>query len=1063
MEGGRYQEALTHFQRALEISKKSGDIEGVCANLGNVGVVYRHLDKTEDALRYYEQAYVLLDRPGMKAENVAVIAGNLGELYLTVGRDGDAVRCLEKVLPLLRQADDQAGLTLALARLGRAYGRMRNQEASERCFGEALQVGRRLFRPSIFKNVLSEIGSFYLDTVDQPGKAVPYLEEALSMWQEKDHFRAIVLGNLGVAHSLLGDAKRASTYSEEALGVLKEFGDRSDAAAGLSNVARAYRLLGEYDKALACLRKAVEIRRARKEQLQTAAVLCDLGNLRVSIGRYEDGLASCEESLRIVEGKQPALESRALVCIGSAHEALGRYSDAVSRIGQAFTLAGKTGSAEELLASMDAMASVLTAMGDYQKAEVYLTALPKLGETDLRQRLWAQPDQRAWIRWSTQLGVLSLLQGKHGFAEQVFRNVEKTEIEKGYVGWGASGLAEVYLATGRHDEALKVLAQRVPRWNTPDSARILYQTQKGLAQWDAGDLGAASTTLLEAVRLSEAHREAVRDRQGFLASGTFGARSRCYRALSAVLAERALARPSYGLPPFRAEPGFTAYGKDVASSAFYFSEATKARTLLERMVATARRYDRTELPPELRAREERLVQKLSELEKRFSEAFERGEREFRTVVEERATVRRELETLIAQVRREFPRYAALHYPEPVPAEAVPLRTNEVLIEFSISSKGSYAFVVKPGSVTRVCRIAVTSEELAKRVNDFLRPLHNPLRRQGFSTALGHELYQLLLKDTLTGVPADRDIVIVPDGILGALPFEALVVEADSAAGPPVFVADRWRTSYVQSASVLTLLRHRVPSTAPKALFALGNPVYSQTDPRYIAYRGGTSVRGKPPDDPQAHAFRTRRISEPHDASHVTAAVFATLPETEREVSTIARLFGVPAAPPDVVTGVLANERQLRMTPLKLYRRIHFATHADLPGRIEGIDEPFMLLGQVENGPGADGFLTLSEVLTLDLDAETVVASACMTGTGARVEGEGVFSFARAFHHAGARNVVVSLWEVASVETMEFMELFYRHLSKGEGAREAITLARRETKRSHGNPFYWAAFLLHGGA
>jgi CHAT domain-containing protein len=129
--------------------------------------------------------------------------------------------------------------------------------------------------------------------------------------------------------------------------------------------------------------------------------------------------------------------------------------------------------------------------------------------------------------------------------------------------------------------------------------------------------------------------------------------------------------------------------------------------------------------------------------------------------------------------------------------------------------------------------------------------------------------------------------------------------------------------------------------------------------------------------------------------------------------------------------------------------------------VQGIKEPFLLLGQVENRGKDDGFLTLTEVLELKLDAELVVLSACLTGRGKMLEGEGVVNFARAFHHAGARSVLVSLWEVASDETVEYMKLFYRYLKEGKTKAEALRLARNKIKSKYPNPFYWAPFILHG--
>jgi len=96
-----------------------------------------------------------------------------------------------------------------------------------------------------------------------------------------------------------------------------------------------------------------------------------------------------------------------------------------------------------------------------------------------------------------------------------------------------------------------------------------------------------------------------------------------------------------------------------------------------------------------------------------------------------------------------------------------------------------------------------------------------------------------------------------------------------------------------------------------------------------------------------------------------------------------------------------------------------------------------------------------------LNADMVVLSACVTGLGKEVEGEGVVNFARAFQQAGAKAVVVSLWEVASKPAVEYMKTFYNYLKSGKSRAEAMKLARAEIKTKYPSPFYWAVFILHG--
>ncbi len=123
--------------------------------------------------------------------------------------------------------------------------------------------------------------------------------------------------------------------------------------------------------------------------------------------------------------------------------------------------------------------------------------------------------------------------------------------------------------------------------------------------------------------------------------------------------------------------------------------------------------------------------------------------------------------------------------------------------------------------------------------------------------------------------------------------------------------------------------------------------------------------------------------------------------------------------------------------------------------------PFILLGQVGNKEGDNGFLTLSKVLGLKLKAEMVALSACVTGRGQVMEGEGVANLARAFQHAGAQSVLVSLWPLASKEAVEYITLFYGHLNEGKSRGESLQLARRAIKAKYPEPFFWAVFILHG--
>jgi CHAT domain-containing protein len=149
--------------------------------------------------------------------------------------------------------------------------------------------------------------------------------------------------------------------------------------------------------------------------------------------------------------------------------------------------------------------------------------------------------------------------------------------------------------------------------------------------------------------------------------------------------------------------------------------------------------------------------------------------------------------------------------------------------------------------------------------------------------------------------------------------------------------------------------------------------------------------------------------------------------------------------------------------LSQYRYVHFATHGLLDNDRPGLSS--LVLSMVdEQGKPQDGFLRSNEIYNLKLPAELVVLSACQTGLGKEIKGEGLVGMTRGFMYAGAARVVVSLWNVNDKATAELMTKFYEKMLKG-GARPAAALRAAQVEmwmqKQWQSPYYWAAFTLQG--
>ena len=166
---------------------------------------------------------------------------------------------------------------------------------------------------------------------------------------------------------------------------------------------------------------------------------------------------------------------------------------------------------------------------------------------------------------------------------------------------------------------------------------------------------------------------------------------------------------------------------------------------------------------------------------------------------------------------------------------------------------------------------------------------------------------------------------------------------------------------------------------------------------------------------------------------------------------------------EVMLGFDATKRKFleEVAPrLTDFKHIVFATHGFYGGG-EGINtEPVLCLTLIPEG--TDGFLSMSEVMGLKMNADLVALTACQSGLGKKVPGEGILGMGRAFQYAGARSVLMSLWSVGATASTRLVETFYKHIMEGKDKLTALTLARKEIRKNgFDHPYFWAGLILAG--
>lgn len=371
------------------------------------------------------------------------------------------------------------------------------------------------------------------------------------------------------------------------------------------------------------------------------------------------------------------------------------------------------------------------------------------------------------------------------------------------------------------------------------------------------------------------------------------------------------------------------------------------------------------------------------------------------------------------------------------------RNQTVLAEFFLGEDRSFAWLFAHGEL--FFEILPARPEIERGVRSFLALLAAPPnylvmeRDLARLRAQAEALFTTLFGRLSEHLEPGKRLIVVPDGLLHYLPFESLIRNGR-------YLVEDHEISYNPSASMLGLWPEaggRVAVADDKLeLFAVGDPVFGS----------GAKVAGARPLKTGARGPARRGVAE-------RAFRLTPLPRTRDEVQDIAALF--PADRRRVCLGSASTEAAIKREPLGRYRRLHFATHSLIdektPSRSAVVLTPDLEAGE-------DGLLEAGEISRLRLDADLVVVSACQTGRGKLLSGEGIVGLSRSFLHAGARSVVVSLWNVSDIATGQLMKAFYQQMTGGQtnaGALRRAKLQMLGSGKETRHPYYWASFIMVG--
>ncbi len=837
-------------------------------------------------------------------------------------------------------------------------------------------------------------------------------------------------------------------------------------AEDLNRLGNSAKSRGDFEAAAEHYRRSLEIReRLAPESLLVGKSLSNLGGVSARLGDLELGRRYLLRSLAIKERLAPGELTVAFTCsnLGNVSLAEGDLATAEHYYRRALAIAEKQRpDSLQVAVSLNNLANVAQLRGELEAAEPYLRRA-------LAIKREHAPDSLTLANTLNNLGQIVYERRDFQAAAELFEQALaiKESLEPGSLA-AASSAQNLGQAMGE-------LGDRAAAERLVHRALAIYEARAPGSLWHAetllnlGDLVAGQEPQTAEILLRRA--AGILDR---VAPGSL-AQAQCWSRLGRLLRDTGRGGEAAGaleraIEALEAQIGrlgghratrrdFRARHLDIyrlqvevlvdlgqPAAAYRVLERSRAQTFLAMLVDRDLELD-IEMPEELARRRlenarrhDRLHAELGGLstpsdDERIEELLD----ELRRLDNERLEV-------VETVRRASPRLGALRYPEPLDLDATlaALDPGVVLLSYQVGAEATLLFAVSRSRGLEVRRLAVGAEELAARVERFRRRIVSPVPGLGGLLAEGKSLFDTLIAPAAESIEAHQRILFVPDRALHALPFAALVRSAEGG-GAWSYLAE-WRASHTAvSATVYAQLVRGgpegdlpAPETAPM-LVAFGDPDYP--DPRKAPTAGGLDL--------------------------------APLPASRLEIAAVASHF---AGAQRIYLGSEATEeraKQIGPGP----RFVHFASHAFVDER-RPLDSGLVLsLPPSPAGDRDNGILQAWEILeSVRLDADLVVLSGCDTGRGREIAGEGLIGLARAFQHAGARAVVASLWQVADLSTVAFMDRLYRHLLGGRGRAEALRAAQQELlsgpvelTRADGrqlpfdasHPRYWAGFQLIG--
>jgi tetratricopeptide (TPR) repeat protein/CHAT domain-containing protein len=1096
----QYQQALEHFQQALIIYRELKDPYGEGVTLSNIGVTYSSLGKYQQALEHFKKS-LDINQLLHNLEGQATNLTNIGNVHNILHNFPKARDFYQKATTLQEKINDPRGKSINLNNIGVLYDKMGDYVKALEYYQKGLDLDRKINNLRGEATELNNIGVVH-EKRNEYQKALKYLKQALKIRRDllDRHGESTSLTNIGSVHKSLGDYQKALDFYEQALAIAREISDPHIKITNINNIGVIYLYLGKYQQALKKLEQALSMSRKIKNPLDEGTSLTNIGAVYLTIGNYPQALQYFQDALSIhrdignSEGEGGTLNN-----IGYAYLTFGNYIKALEYFKKALVIHRSIYARHGESTDLNNIGSVYQNLGQYDKAldffnkalEVDQSIHNHRGEAIDRSNIGVvygkREEYEKALKYFQQalagnrkidnqtgiginklnIGVIHNERGQYEEALKNFRQARTILHDIGNVLWEGYtlvNLGDVHMHMGQYREALSFFQDGLNILNKIQALNHIWYAQNGLAlvkvhfnQFDAAIFHyEQALDNIEALRaeLKEKSHKLSFMHDKFVVYDNF---ITLLQTLHSKYPEKGYDRKAIEI--FERKQGRVFLEEMGKSGAQHFAgvpkEISQQDRILEHQIATTRKQHI-----------EILVQG-----KDAEQHYKRLEK----LQAEQADFEKTLQT-------DYPAYYALKYPKPVALKTLQndvLQENELLLVYNVRKEATDLWIIgKKKDQFQMLKLNIGEKELQTKIdafrkspNDIIQAINEerfweisdlaednlPSLRQ-----TSYDLYRLLMPEKAKTLLKDaRTLYIVPTGPLYALPFGALDTHNPAQHDTPYYLIQDYPIAYLSSTSLLKIIRDTERKESNRY------PFLAFADPEYPK-KNCLSKSDNAKQVIQAACTKTLKI-----AGSENDACFKQLPETKTQAQAIAKLLKSPKGSNALQLRVKASRSNVFKfndnKRLDDYQYVLFAAHGILPNEINHIKQSAIVL----SNPDTEGYLTMADAFALEMNADLVMLSACNTGCGEKIRGEGVRGLTRAFMYAGTPAVSVSLWSVGSSpnpkvssSTKTLSISLFKYLQTGKPLAQALRqskldLMADEDMEMYQHPYFWAPFVVFG--